>query len=629
MMDIPRRPPKPLGHRAWPAVSRPAEEAVDLERVFAAARRQLWVVVVCAMLGLAAGVIYLVETVPLFTASSYLMIDPRQRTNIQAQDVAPSDLSVDSSAVDSQVEILKSERVFLAVTDKLNLHNNPEFSTDISSPLSKAIGAIRSILSFPFRSADVAANAADVEFQKQRQVVERLKKHLTVTRVGKTYVLEITYTSPSSTLSAAVANGFAEAYLTELLGAKYDAARRTSGWLQDRIADLKKQALEADMAVQQFRAKNELNTTQGMLRELEREAETYRKLYAAFLQRYQEAIQQQSFPITEARVIAGAVKPLKPSHPRKSLILALTLVLGGAAGVGIGALREGRERGFRTGEQVRDELGLEFLGELPLIESSPHSPGKGAQDGERSERSIELDPVMRHVLEAPLSAFSETLRCAKVAADIALGGEKPKIIGIVSVLPDEGKTTVAKNFASLLSHLGSRTLLIDGDIRNPGLTKAVAPRAQNGLVEALGKDRSWGDFVLLELESKLVVMPTVSRHSRQISHTSLLLSSPAMEELLTEAGRLFEYIVIDLPPLGPVVDVKAAEHLIDVFIFVVEWGQTARKLVRTTLENEPAIRDKTLGIVLNKVRSNRMHLYADFGSRSHYSSKYHKYYEST
>ena len=241
------------------------------------------------MLGLAAGVIYLVKTVPLFTASSYLMIDPRQGTSIQVQVVGPSDLSVDSSAVDSQLEILKSERVFLAVTDKLDLHNDPQFSADISSPLSKAIGAIRSILSFPFRSADVAANDADVEFQKQREVVERLRNHLRVARVGKTYVLEINYTSPSPTLSAAIANGFVEAYLTELLDAKYDAARRTSGWLQDRIADLKQQALEADLAVQQFRAKNELNTTHGMLRELEREAETYRKLYAAFLQRYQEA----------------------------------------------------------------------------------------------------------------------------------------------------------------------------------------------------------------------------------------------------------------------------------------------------------------------------------------------------
>ena len=102
-----------------------------------------------------------------------------------------------------------------------------------------------------------------------------------------------------------------------------------------------------------------------------------------------------------------------------------------------------------------------------------------------------------------------------------------------------------------------------------------------------------------------------------------------MKELLTDAGSLFEYIVIDLPPLGPVVDVKAAAHLFDAFIFVVEWGQTARKLVRTTMENEPAIRDKTLGVVLNKVRDGRMHLYTDFGSTAHYNSKYHKYYKSS
>src|SRR5260370_39730634 len=89
-------------------------------------------------------------------------------------------------------------------------------------------------------------------------------------------------------------------------------------------------------------------------RELEREADTYRTLYQAFLQRYQETIQQQSFPITEARVITAASRPNTPTFPKRSLSLALSLVLGTLAAAGVGALREFRDRVFRMASQVRD-----------------------------------------------------------------------------------------------------------------------------------------------------------------------------------------------------------------------------------------------------------------------------------
>src|SRR5271154_1692603 len=109
------------------------------------------------------------------------------------------------------------------------------------------------------------------------------------------------------------------------------------------------------------------NQTMVQLRELEREAESYRTLYQTFLQRYQEAIQQQSFPITEARVITAASPPTFASYPKRSLILALSLVLGLMAGGGIAAIREVRDRVFHTASQVRDELGLDFLGMLQVV----------------------------------------------------------------------------------------------------------------------------------------------------------------------------------------------------------------------------------------------------------------------
>src|SRR5260370_26965 len=193
--------------------------------------------------------------------------------------------------------------------------------------------------------------------------------------------------------------------------------------------------------------------TMVQFRELEREADTYRTLYQAFLQRYQETIQQQSFPITEARVITSASRPDKPSYPKRALILVLSVVLGSMAGAGAGALREYRDRVFRVATQVRDELGLVFLGMLQAVDH-PVVFKNASGDKRAAKQVAPRDSLQRYSIDHPLSSFSETLRSIKVAADLALSDRKPKIIGVISALPNEGKSTVSKNFASLLAHLG-------------------------------------------------------------------------------------------------------------------------------------------------------------------------------
>jgi len=359
------------------------------------------------------------------------------------------------------------------------------------------------------------------------------------------------------------------------------------------------------------------------LRELEREADTYRTLYQAFLQRYQESIQQQSFPITEARVITAASRPRAPSYPKRFNVLTLYLVLGAMAGGGIGALREYRDRVFRVASQVRDELGLEFLGMLQLID---HPVANKSPSNEQlvAKHIAPKDSVKRYSIDYPLSSFSETLRSMKVAADLVLSDHKPKVIGVISTLPSEGKSTVAKNFASLLAHLGAKTLLIDGDLRNPGLTRGIAAHADAGILEAILENRSLDDLLMLEPDTGLFFLPAVFK--KRVNHTSEMLSSPGMRGLLDTAGKHFEYIIIDLPPLGPVVDVRAVASMIDTFVFVVEWGRTVRMMVQTILATNELIYDKCLGVVFNKVKMSKLNLYESYDSKDYYYGHYSKYY---
>ena len=202
------------------------------------------------------------------------------------------------------------------------------------------------------------------------------------------------------------------------------------------VAAARESALINSMTQQQGTAVA-ANDAQVQLRQLEEKAKSYNTLYQTFLQRYQETAQQEGFPLTDAHIISAASQPVVPSYPRTSLVLAITLALGTVAGISIAIFREFTDHVFRTAGQVRDELGVDMLGMLPTV-----APTSLAQ----TVPNI-APPILRYAIDDPFSAFAETLRSAIVAADLALRGKCPKIIGLVSLFPNEGKSTVAKNFA--------------------------------------------------------------------------------------------------------------------------------------------------------------------------------------
>jgi succinoglycan biosynthesis transport protein ExoP len=367
------------------------------------------------------------------------------------------------------------------------------------------------------------------------------------------------------------------------------------------------------------------NDSLVQLRELEREAETYKRLYETFLSRYQEAVQQQSFPVTEARVISAPTTPGGPSSPKTTLVLALSMFVGIIAGAGLGAFREFRDRFFRTGDQIRDYLELEPLGTVPLtkiVEPKKHPSGLTAA---AHARVISKDTaIANYVIDHPLSAFAETMRSAKIAVDIQIDQKKPKTIGVVSVLPGEGKSTISINFAELLASQGSRVLLIDADLRNPGATRQLGRHAERGILEALQDNVAARDILMINPDTKLAFLPAVIK--RRIPYSSELLASEAMDRVIREVSDAFDYIIFDLPPLAPVVDARAMSSKLDAYLFVVEWGGTARNVVRKTLVANAAVAAKCAGVILNKVDTNKMKFYQAYGSSEFYYSSYASYY---
>ncbi|UFZ01839.1 polysaccharide biosynthesis tyrosine autokinase [Bradyrhizobium ontarionense] len=381
-----------------------------------------------------------------------------------------------------------------------------------------------------------------------------------------------------------------------------------------RAASTEKQV---EQAVSASRTTNE---AQVALRDLESKSQSYRALHDNFLQRYMESVQQQSFPITEARVITQAARPLKPSAPRLSLVLSIAGATGLLFGFGLARLRDLSDRVFRTTDEVETQLQAHCIAILPRIEPQPGLPVPSI--AQRTPRQVVPDGGLYwHVVHNPFSSFTESVRAIKVAADIAARNGAGRVIGFTSSLPNEGKSTVAAAFAELLAQSGARTILIDGDLRNPSLTRGLMPSAEFGVLEVLAGKRDLGQVLWREPETGLDVLPAVipSRHAQ----TSEVLASSAMRNLVDDLRKRYDYIVVDLSPLAPVVDVRTTTKLIDSYVFVVEWGRTKTDVVQHAMNSARHLREQLLGVVLNKAELSMMSRY---GYGGYYRNDYYHRY---
>lgn len=725
-------------------------------------RRQLPIVVVVFACCVALGLLYLFVTPPSYTATGTLLLDSR-KVQLLEKEAVLGEIQVDAAAVQTEVEILKSESISLAVIRKLHLTEDPEFVGEEPGAFGKFIGFVTSFVT--------GAKEAPSEAELEKTVLEAFDKQRSVTRLGLTYVMEVSFTSHDPEKSARIVNAIADAYLTDQLDAKYQAARRAGLWLRDRIKELSAQASAADRAVVEFKERNNIVDTGGgklmseqqvseinsqliiaraaaaeakarleriralmaspniadaavadalkseviikvrnqyldlsqreavlaqkygsnhlatvnlrtqmqelrrniademrkisesyksdyeialtrveslkaslaaivseaqaggqaqvQLRELEANRETARTIYESFLHRYTEATQQQdAIPINETRLISLAMAPMKKSAPKASVVLIIAVAAGGLLSFGAAFLRDASDSVLRTTDQVESTLHAPCLAMVPVLKTTPSRiSGKGSASGD-SEPFLEGSPsaaprdVLRHVIESPLSRFAEAIRSIKVAADIngALKGQK--IIGFTSTLPNEGKSTVASNLAHLIADAGSSAVLVDADMRSPSLSRMLVPDAP-GLVDIVLRTSSLESALLASPTKGLAILGAGS--TANLVHTSEILASAAMKSLVEELRSRFDYVVVDLSPVAPIVDVRATGHIIDSYVYVVEWGKTRLEDIERALTEAQNVSDQLLGIVLNKVDLSAQSRYERYHGEHYYKKYYSKY----
>ena len=371
------------------------------------------------------------------------------------------------------------------------------------------------------------------------------------------------------------------------------------------------------------------NTSSAELsvRELNTSAKGYRSLYESFLQRYMGSVQQSSFPVVEARVISPATAPQKKSKPNTKLILALGLFGGLALGAGFGFAREMKDRGFRTTAQIEQKLHLPCLSVVPLLKhrkvkkitrTSALTTGQAGK--EPGQRTLSKGSGTCWAAAAmPSSRFAESIRSIRFAIDLDPTKAPSKVVGLTSTLPNEGKSTIAASLAQLLASSGKRVIVVDCDLRNPSLSADLTPDVEAGITDILAGTRSLEDTIWTDAATGLDFLPGKRAAP---ANTSDILCTKETRKLFDQLRATYDYVIVDLPPLAPIVDVRATTALIDSFILVVEWGRTTSDVVEHALNTAPNVYDALLGIVLNKADMKIMKRYAshigDYYNDEHY-----------
>ncbi|MFG1351447.1 Wzz/FepE/Etk N-terminal domain-containing protein [Xanthobacter autotrophicus] len=411
-----------------------------------------------------------------------------------------------------------------------------------------------------------------------------------------------------------------QAEMAQINDAILNELRRIEGGARSSfdIADARVKSIQKELEGLSVTS-GEMEQARVAARELERQVESDRTTYQGFLERYKSIIQEESFPISAARVLTVASVPENPSHPKVPLILFLGLFGGLGLGLGFATLRELlNQETFHTPKQVEEALGIPCLGILPTIEPSkftsfPEFDLVKASNGLKFPDQL---GAYRYAVNEPFAHFTESLRHVLVSANHSCGMQPRIVVGVVSSSPGEGKSFVAANFAQLARHYSERVLLIDADIRNPSLSRLIAPDCKAGLLDVVAGQADFARVVYTDTQTGLHFLPAVGEGGN--IQSGGLLASEVMRQFLVSMEGRYDYVVIDLPPLGAVVDARAMAPFINTFVFVAEWGKTKRSMAMDCLRAAPQIYQKTVGAVLNKADMSILKTYHGIVQEAYY-----------
>lgn len=695
-------------------------------------RRRRWLIILVLAAALLATMLFLVRTKPVYSTTTAVMVLPSDNATPEAAPTTTPSASEDA-AIQTKVELLQARSLARQIAQSLQLANDPEFAPGDGGP-----GLTDRLFGYlsppPPVSLDPKQRAIVAERAKAEAVTNNLMDHVSVERVARSNVINITASSTDPVKAARIANRLVDTYindqiddanstraqqivalsgrvaniraylersdsataayrrehgllnsqpesngstqvaalsgllaqargesaetaskaapaempngeisassvlLTELQQQEAILARKQSqlssfygpgypelvqtsaelGALRTRIAE-ETSRIRADLGSQAAASQAKSGTIRAAiagirsqsfgegqaavpLRALERNVDAVNTLYTTLLGQLNTKIGSPPDVNADISRISRAPVPDSPSYPLPKRVLAVMALAALTLGTLLAFVIEAMDTRLRTAEQVRRLLGIPTLAMIPEVED---------EDG----------PIHRTVTGRPRSRFAEAMRNLLIEVESRATHGGAQVVMVTSPLEGEGKNTVATSLAAAAAVIGRHVVIVDFDLRRPGITSrdggggasgagVVAYLSERAVVEDLVPAESEGRFAVIEVGEAAL-------------DPGALIASPRLPQLLAQLRERFELVILNAPPVLPVRDAKTLADNADATLLVLRWGRTSPEAAAAAIE----IFDRQItGVVLNRV-DYEVHAKRRYGDAIHHIAQSATYYE--
>jgi len=389
----------------------------------------------------------------------------------------------------------------------------------------------------------------------------------------------------------------------------YEAAVKKESYLKAAFEKQKQEALDLNNRAVQYLI-------------LKREADTNKELYNGLLQRLKETGISATLNSNNIQILDKAEAPKWPFKPNRQKNILLALIVGLFGGVGLAFFTEYLDNTIKTPEDIEKRMFMPSLGIVPLYAADPSAKTPRGQKEKWPGKAIAqpaggLLPVEYISHLDSKSQLSEAYSSIRTFLLFSSAGKPPKVMMVTSPRREEGKTTTSINTAISLTKSDAKAVLIDADMRRPRLHKVFKVSNGKGLSSFLSGNIEFGDDLIKHTD---IPNLDVITSGPLPPNPAELLSSYRLRELIDGLYPLYNFIIIDTPPLLGLADAAIASTHTDGVILVVKSGSTPRDAAVQAKKVLESVNAKVLGVVLNAINENNI--------RYGYSSYYQYYYQN-
>lgn len=431
------------------------------------------------------------------------------------------------------------------------------------------------------RVLDSGRDNGDLADVLQSSTIMRLKDQLTLAR-RKRAELATKYGPRHPAMKQSIADA-AEAErqlnseinrLVSNVSNEYEVARARE---QELVSDLDKLKSRRSMT-------DEVAVT---LSELKRKADHTRQIYEALLSRYKSTAETKNMQLPDVRIVERANIPLESAGPKRKRFVVLAFLFFLGASIMLVLAREFLTPGISRPQDAERVFEKAHLSSIPALD----------------EHVLQTAPpsfALRMILADPRGTYAEAIRSIRRELDLHARSERCNVVGVASSLPGEGSETIASNIAHHYALTNKRVLLIDGDLRLGNLTQRLAPTRQSGLLELLWHGTEPDRAILRDQSTGLHFLPAMGPSPLEPASPELL-GSPHMRHVLKMLRHQYDTIVIDMPPLLPVIDGRVLADYSDQIVFSITWRKTPKQLAKRAMRLLGVNQDKVAGVVVNQI----------------------------